>query len=135
MKQDWIRLPLAALRDDRLGKTACCVLALLIDRQDYAAADGSVALTLADAAAYCGCSRRTAERAVAELETAGYIERHRTGRASRYLVLQGLPPKRKRRSKPATSWEDEPLEGQTALDDADYLAMVNRFLDEEEDAV
>lgn len=129
MRQDWIRLPLAVLKDDRLGKTACCVLALLIDRQDIAAVDGSIALTLADAAAYCGCSRRTAERAVAELETAGYIARHRTGRASRYTVLQGLPPKRRRRSKPATNWEDEPLEGQTSLDE-DYLSCVNMFLQE-----
>ena len=49
------------------------------------------AVTLRDAALRVGITERAVQRIVADLEEAGYLERHREGRRNRYRLHPELP--------------------------------------------
>lgn len=92
-KRGWVRLPLEALRDQRLSKNACIVLATIIDRADK---DGGATLSAAQIARACNCSERTVKSCTAQLYELGYIviERH-SGKRSRYVQCDVLNPKQR----------------------------------------
>lgn len=92
-KRGWVRLPVEALRDNRLSKNACIVLATIIDRADE---DGGADLSAAQIARACNCSERTVKSCTAQLFDLGYIiiER-RAGKRSRYVQCDVLNPKQR----------------------------------------
>ena len=92
-KRGWVRLPVEALRDSRLSKNACIVLATIIDRTDE---DGGADLSAAQLARACNCSERTVKSCTAQLYDLGYIiiER-RAGKRSRYVQCDVLNPKQR----------------------------------------
>lgn len=92
-KRGWVRLPVEALRDQRLSKNACIVLATIIDRADQ---DGGATLSAAQIARACNCSERTVKSCTAQLYELGYIliERH-AGKRSRYVQCDVLNPKQR----------------------------------------
>lgn len=108
-KRGWVRLPVEALRDERLSKSACIVLATIIDRADT---DGGAALSVAQIARACGCSESTVKRCTNQLYELGYIVIERNaGKRSRYVQCDVLDAKR--RSDP---------EGDTFKDVCDIIA-------------
>ncbi len=48
-------------------------------------------MRMRDVADLVGVTERAVQRIVADLESAGYLERHRDGRRNRYLVNRSLP--------------------------------------------
>ena len=92
-KKGWVRLPVEALRDERLSRSACVVLATIIDRADE---DGGATLSSAQIARACGCSERTVKRCTAQLDELGYILIEReAGKRSRYVQCDVLNPKKR----------------------------------------
>lgn len=92
MRKDemFVRLPVKALLDDRLSRSSLVVYAIMIDAADtWGMLEG---LTIAELARRCGVSEKTVRRAEAQLMEAGYIEVHRTGRASSIEVMHDLRP-------------------------------------------
>lgn len=90
----WIRLPLDMLRDKDISITACVVYALIADRTDGAEVVQISAQELADCA---GTSRRTAIRAVEELERNNYIIREvRAGETQNIRLRAYLLPEKRR---------------------------------------
>lgn len=87
--QLFVRLPLSALYDDRLSKSAVLLLAVLIDTADQYGMRQTYIDTLADE---CHASPATIRRAEAQLCDAGYITISRTGRASLLRVLIDTVP-------------------------------------------
>ncbi len=86
----FIRIPIAALLDPRLSRSALIVYAIMIDAADkWGVLEG---LTVAAMAERCGLSEKTVRRSEAQLAAAGYIAVRRTGRASTIEVLHNLRP-------------------------------------------
>lgn len=91
-KRGWVRLPVEALRDERLTKSACIVLATIIDRAD---SEGGSSLSAAQIARACGVSEHTVRRCTAQLYEYGYIIIEKvSGKRSRYVQCDVLNPKR-----------------------------------------
>lgn len=86
----FVRLPVRALLDTRLSRSALVVYAIMIDAADKCGMlEG---MTIAEIGRRCGISDKTVRRAEAQLMAAGYIIVHRTGRASCIEVLHDLRP-------------------------------------------
>jgi hypothetical protein len=86
----FIRIPIAALLDNRLSRSALIVYAIMIDAADkWGMLEG---MTIAEMAARSGLNEKTVRRSEAQLAAAGYIAIHRTGRASTVEVLHNLRP-------------------------------------------
>lgn len=86
----FVRLPVQALLDTRLSRSALVVYAIMIDAADkYCMLEG---LTIAEISRRSGVSEKTVRRSEAQLMAAGYIVVHRTGRASVIEVLHDLRP-------------------------------------------
>lgn len=86
----FVRLPVQALLDTRLSRSALVVYAIMIDAADkWQMLEG---LTIAEISRRSGVSEKTVRRAEAQLMAAGYITVHRTGRASSIEVMHDLRP-------------------------------------------
>lgn len=86
----FVRLPVSALLDTRLSRSALVVYAIMIDAADkWGILEG---LTIAEISRRSGVSSKTVRRAEAQLMDAGYIIVHRTGRASQIEVMHDLRP-------------------------------------------
>lgn len=117
----WIRLPLDMLRDKDISITACVVYALIADRTDGAEVVQISAQELADCT---GTSRRTAIRAVEELERNNYIIREvRAGETQHIRLRATLLPEKKRRGKGQNGQNGQ----EHSYDLQEYKGLVNRF--------
>ena len=123
----WIRLPLDMLRDKDISITACVVYALIADRTDGAEVVQISAQELADCA---GTSRRTAIRAVEELERNNYIIREVRAGETQNIRLRAFLLQEKRRGRAGTSGQNGQkgqIEQEHSYDLQDYKELVNRF--------
>lgn len=120
----WIRLPLDMLRDKDISITACVMYAIIADRTDGAELVQISAQELADCA---GTSRRTAIRALSELEEQNYIIREtRAGEAQHIRLRANLLPE-KRRGRAGTSGQNGQNAQEHSYDLQEYKGLVNRF--------
>lgn len=128
VKKAWIRMPTAAIEDNRIGRVALTVLAVIIDRADTKACKAS-ASELAEA---CGASLRAVKSAVKELEQAGYITVIRKpGEASTYMHNDVLPPKKRAQKKPAQQEQDKEPDYDTILhmwEESGYLKRLEETI-------
>lgn len=96
MGKGFVRLPMAAIKDSRLTRTAIIVLSIIIDKSDkelYKASANEVAKE-----ANVGIA--STKRAIKELEELGYITVIRSkGGANKYIHNDILPPKKRDNSK------------------------------------
>ena len=88
----FVRLPIKALEDKRLSRSAIIVLARLIDKADR----DSCVLSFRQIATLAKVSERSARNAVKELEECDYITviRHEGGK-NEYIQNDILPPKKR----------------------------------------
>lgn len=90
-KELFVRLPVSALLDERLTRSALIVYAVLIDAAD---ANGMTEISIAAIAERSGVSPRTVRRSERALMDAEYIRVYRTGRESVIAVQHKLRPMR-----------------------------------------
>lgn len=128
--ESWVKLPLKLLRQQGMSKSSAAVCCIIIDQ--CAKSDRSlqtwVPISTSEMAESAGCTKRTAIRAVLELEALHLIEvKRESGCASRYRLTGCVelcpaaftakqPPKQSQR---ITEREREEMD--------DYLSLVNRF--------
>lgn len=97
----WVRLPVAAIKDDALTPCALLSLAVIIDK---AGSDRTTELTAAEIATETGYKERWTKSALKLLESRHYIAiEHRPGKASIYrqLIVDPIDEgKRKSKRKP-----------------------------------
>lgn len=122
----FVRLPIEAIEDKRLTRSAMIVLAIIIDRSDNGSCKASAKMLAKDA----NVSEISAKRAVKELEQLGYITViRRTGGTNEYIQNDILPPKKRDKSKKQVrTAEDEP-DFDTALklwEEAGVLQRIER---------
>lgn len=105
----FVRLPVTALQDSRLSRSALLVLATIIDRTTD---DGACELSAAQIASAAAVSERSVARSLSQLEELDYITVvHRSGRKNKIYHNDVLPPKRR-----ANSAKSEPeVDIETAL--------------------
>ena len=130
--ESWVKLPLKLLRQQGMSKASAAVCCIIIDQ--CAKADRSlqewVSISTSEIAESAGYTKRTAIRAVLELEALHLIEvKRESGCASRYRLTGCVelcpaafqPPKLSKSSKPShiTEREREEME--------EYLSLVNAF--------
>ena len=120
----WIRLPVDMLRDKDISLTACVIYAIIADKTDITdKTDTAViqisAQELADSA---GISRRTAIRAIDELEHKNYIIREVRAGETQHIRLRAimLQPKQRGRSKGQNGQEH-------SYDLQEYKKLTNSF--------
>lgn len=107
----FVRLPVAALQDGRLSRSALIVLATVIDRTTE---EGVCELSTAQIAAAATVSERSVARALNQLEELEYITvMRRAGRKSKICHNDILPPKRRNSAKSKPSEPEVDIE--TAL--------------------
>ena len=119
----WVRLPLDMLRDKNISITACVVYALIADRTDGAEVVQISAQELADCT---GTSRRTAIRAVEELERNNYIIREVRAGETQHIRLRAILLQEKRRGRAGTSGQNGQNGQQHSYDLQEYKGLVNR---------
>lgn len=136
----WVKLPVELLKRQGISKAAAVTLAAIIDKCKHQATL-SAPIDAAELMQRTGYSRRTLFRALDELKALALIESKRTGRASVYTLTPGcveLCPKavkddhpqsfqqtkKQRKASRNSPQDDDNMEA--------YLALVNRFLPEEE---
>lgn len=97
----WVRLPLDLLRDPTTSLAATVVYALIADKAEGAAE--VIQLSASDLAQSAGISKRTAFRALEELESKNLIIREAEAGAATHIRLRSelLPPKKRRRKEEA----------------------------------
>ena len=128
--QSWVRLPLAVLQDKRLTSCEVIVLSLLIDRDT---GTGEVSVSIKALAISSDISERHIKRCLSKLKELGYIDIHKTGRASIYTLKESiLPPKKrdgkftqKKKEKDFESFKDELCDLEHF--EEDYEVFLNRF--------
>ena len=92
-KELFLRIPINAIMDRRIGRTALLLYGVLIDAADEL---GVVqGMTVAMMAMRCNVSEKTIRRAEHQLAAAGYIWIEPTGRASEIYVTHSLNPMKK----------------------------------------
>lgn len=113
---EWVRLPVAAVLDERLQRSDMLLYALLLDRCDRST---TIAITAQKLAQLSGLSDRTVRRSLQRLQDVQLITVRRTGRASDITVKEIISPKQRSTQR------------RTAVDAATslqaYAACVNRF--------
>ena len=136
----WVKLPVELLKRQGISKAAAVTLAAIIDKCKHQATL-SAPIDAAELMQRTGYSRRTLFRALDELKALALIESKRTGRASLYTLTPGCvelcpkavkddhpqsfpQPKKRKARRNIPQDEDDNMEA--------YLALVNRFLPEEE---
>lgn len=91
--QLFVRLPLQALKDQRLTRSALVLYAVMIDAANkWLVLEG---ITIRELASRSGLSEKTVRRSERQLVDLGYIYIRRTGRASVIDVMHNLTPMRK----------------------------------------
>lgn len=102
----FVRLPIEAIEDSRLTRSAMVVLAIIIDKSD----SGSCKASAPELSAAANVGIASTKRAIKELEELGYITViRRTGGTNEYIQNDILPPKKRDKSKKQVrTAEDEP---------------------------
>lgn len=104
----FVRLPVSALLDSRLSRSALILYAILIDAADSCGICQGI--TIGAMAARTGLSEKTIRRAEAQLMRCSYIMIHRTGRASLIEVLHNLRPMLRSSIESFDSWKEAKVE-------------------------
>lgn len=129
--ESWVKLPLKLLRQQGMSKSSAAVCCIIIDQ--CAKSDRSlktwVPISTSEMAESAGCTKRTAIRAVLELEALHLIEvKRESGCASRYRLTGCVelcpaafqqPKQQPVKQQRITEREREEMD--------DYLSLVNRF--------
>lgn len=114
---EWVRLPVAAVLDERLQRSDMLLYALLLDRCDRST---TVALSVAKLAQLSGLSERTVRRSLQRLQDVQLLTVRRTGRASEITVTEIIPAKQRSTQRRAA------VDAATSLQA--YAACINRQL-------
>lgn len=114
---EWVRLPVAAVLDERLQRSDMLLYALLLDRCDRST---TVSLSVAKLAQLSGLSDRTVRRSLQRLQDVQLLTVRRTGRASEITVKEIIPAKQRSVQRRAA------VDAATSLQA--YAACVNRQL-------
>ena len=91
--KSWVRLPIYALKDERLTKSDTVILAMLIDIIDD---DEEKEISIKRLSKTSGISDRQVIRAVKKLTECNYIEKIRIGRTNLYKLKEEILPPKKR---------------------------------------
>ena len=92
-EEEWLRLPVKAMKDKELTAADAMVLAVIIDRTDA----GERRLAYTDIAESAGVTKRTVASAVPKLEARHYIKRVELNGETGYFKQLILAPKKKNR--------------------------------------
>lgn len=87
--QDWIRLPMKLLQDDRLSKSDVVIAAYIIDKCE----ESEIKLSTVEIAKACNVSRMQATRSIKQLISCNYIA---ATAQNTYKQLSVLPPKKRK---------------------------------------
>ena len=125
----WIRLPVDMMRDKDISLTACVIYAIIADKTDRTdRTDREViqisAQELADSA---GISRRTAIRAIEELERNNYIIREVRAGETQHIRLRTVLLQEKRRGRAGTYGQNGQNGQEHSYELQDYKELVNKF--------
>jgi len=115
---EWVRLPVAAVLDERLQRSDMLLYALLLDRCDRST---TVSLSVAKLAELSGLSDRTVRRSLQRLQDVQLLTVRRTGRASEITVNEIIPAKRRSAHRRST------VDASAGFDLQAYAACVNHF--------
>lgn len=134
----WVKMPLDALQaSGGVSTSAVVVLSLIVDKcaKEHST---SAAVSRGELVELSGASLSTVRRALSELRALGLIESRRTGRESVYTVTGAVElypegtfdgsarsgaQRAARATSKTTNWDE--------LEAAEYLALVNRFKEDE----
>ena len=122
----FVRLPIEAIEDSRLSRSAMIVLAIIIDRSD----NGSCKASSRIISEWANVSGKSARTAIKELEQFGYITViRRTGETNEYIQNDILPPKKRDKSKKQVKTAENEPDFDTALklwEEAGVLQRIER---------
>lgn len=119
----WIRLPVDMLRDKDISLAACVIYAIIADKTDRTDRTERevIQISAQELADSAGISRRTAIRAVEELERNNYIIREVRAGETQHIRLRTVMLQAKQRRQSGQNGQEHSYELQ------DYKTLVNKF--------